>query len=261
MLRLGVFLPLQVRLMAVKDLRLFRRDPVQWSQFLIFFTLLALYFINARRLTFDVTYAGWVNMISFLNLAVIGLLLSTFTTRFVYPMISLEGRRFWILGLLPVRRETIIWGKYLFAMLGSLFPCLLLILLSDLMLGVGRVVVLVHLLACVLLASGLSGLAVGLGAKMPNLRQDSPSRIAAGFGGTLTLVLSTIYITGIVLFTAVPCHFYLSVADNPAAHRNLPAGEFYGWLAAGAAASIALGLVTTLVPLWMGVRAFRKLEF
>ncbi len=59
-------------------------------------------------------------MISFLNLAVVGLLLSTFTTRFVFPMISLEGRRFWILGLLPVRRETIIWGKYLFATLGSL---------------------------------------------------------------------------------------------------------------------------------------------
>ncbi len=49
-LRLGVFLPPQLRLMVVKDLRLFRRDPVQWSQFLIFFTLLVLYFVNARRL-------------------------------------------------------------------------------------------------------------------------------------------------------------------------------------------------------------------
>ena len=40
-------------------------------------------------------------MVSFLNLSVVGLLLSTFTTRFIFPMISLEGRRFWILGLLP----------------------------------------------------------------------------------------------------------------------------------------------------------------
>jgi ABC-2 type transport system permease protein len=260
-MHLGVFLPPQLRLMVVKDLRLFRRDPVQWSQFLIFFTLLALYFVNARRLTFDVSYAGWVNMISFLNLAVVGLLLSTFTTRFVYPMISLEGRRFWILGLLPVRRETIIWGKYLFATIGSLFPCLLLILLSDMMLGVDQLVMLVHLLACVLLSSGLSGLAVWLGAKMPNLRHDSPSRIAAGFGGTLTLVLSTVYIVGIVLLTALPCHVYLSGADNPGMHRIFAPGEFYFWLAAGAAASIALGVVTTLVPLWLGVRAFRKLEF
>ena len=57
-------------------------------------------------------YTAWVNMISFLNLAVVGLILSTFTTRFIFPMISLEGRRFWILGMLPVRRDTILWGKF-----------------------------------------------------------------------------------------------------------------------------------------------------
>jgi hypothetical protein len=44
-------------------------------------------------------------LIGSLNLGVVGLILSTFTTRFVYPMISLEGRRFWILGLLPVHRD------------------------------------------------------------------------------------------------------------------------------------------------------------
>ena len=82
-------------------MRLFRRDPLQWSQFLIFLGLLALYFFNIRRFTYDIDYVGWVNMVSFLNLSVVGLLLSTFTTRFVFPMISLEGRRFWILGLLP----------------------------------------------------------------------------------------------------------------------------------------------------------------
>ncbi len=108
--------------MMVKDLRLFRRDPLQWSQFLIFLGLLMLYFLNIRRFTYDVSSIAWVNMVSFLNLAVVGLLLSTFTTRFIYPMISLEGRRFWILGLLGVRRETILWSKFLFAVLGRSFP-------------------------------------------------------------------------------------------------------------------------------------------
>ena len=42
--------PSQLRLLLVKELRLFRRDPVQWSQSLIFFGLLALYFFNIRRL-------------------------------------------------------------------------------------------------------------------------------------------------------------------------------------------------------------------
>ncbi len=162
----------RLRLLIVKDLRLFRRDPVQWSQFLIFFGLLALYFLNTRRFSYDVNYAAWVNMISFLNLAVVGLILSTFTTRFIFPMISLEGRRFWILGLLPVRRDRRSFGaSFCFASLGSLLPCAVLVLLSDLMLRVSPLVIGVHQLTCVLLCSGLSGIAVGLGAKMPNLRE------------------------------------------------------------------------------------------
>ena len=102
-MRCSPLLSPQMRLLIVKDLRLFRRDPVQWSQFMIFFGLLGLYFANIRRFSYDVNYTAWVNMISFLNLAVVGLILSTFTTRFIFPMLSLEGRRFWILGMLPVK--------------------------------------------------------------------------------------------------------------------------------------------------------------
>ena len=160
-----VFLPATVRLLILKDLRLFRRDPLQWSQFLIFLGLLALYFLNIRRFMSGVNYAGWVNMISFLNLAVVGLLLSTFMTRFIFPLISLEGRRFWILGLFPVRRDTILWSKFLFAVGGSIIPCTILVLLSDLILGVANLVVVSHQVTCLLLCLGLSGIAVGLGAR------------------------------------------------------------------------------------------------
>ena len=76
-------LPPQTRLLFVKNLRLFHRDPVQWSQFAVFFGLLALYFLNIRRFSYDISYIGWMNMVSFLNVSVVGLLLSTFTTRFV----------------------------------------------------------------------------------------------------------------------------------------------------------------------------------
>ena len=37
-----------VRLILVKDLRLFRRDPLQWSQFLILSGYLTFYFINVH---------------------------------------------------------------------------------------------------------------------------------------------------------------------------------------------------------------------
>lgn len=257
-------LPAQVRLLLLKDWRLLRRDPVQWSQFLIFFGLLALYFVNVdqfRVTAGDINRATWVNLVSFLNLAVVGLILSTFTTRFIYPMLSLEGRRFWILGLMPVSRETIVWSKFVFAAFGSWAPCAALILVSDLMLRVSPLVVGIHQLTTVLLCVGLAALAVGLGAIMPNFRESSPSKIAAGFGGTLNLVLSAIYIVVIVALTALPCHFKL-IARSAAINSDFLSAKYLNlWLVLGAGLAVAVGMVATIVPLRRGVRAFGRLEF
>ena len=259
------FLPRPMRLLMVKDLRLFRRDPLQWSQFLVFFGLLALYFFNIRRFAYNLHYVGWVNMVSFLNLSVVGLLMSTFTTRFIFPMISLEGRRFWLLGLLPLKRETILWSKFLFAAGGSILPCSALILLSDYVLRVTPAILVSHQITCVLLCVGLSGIAVGLGARLPNLREQSPARIAAGFGGTLNLVVSTLYILVVVLLTALPYHFYLAAEQTPAvAALSATANVRWWlrlWLILGTCASVLIGVLATIIPLWIGFRAFRRLEF
>ena len=255
--------PKQTRLLISKDLRLFRRDPVQWSQFLIFFGLLTLYFANVDRFRqhkTDLSVLTWVNVVSFLNLAVVGLILSTFTTRFIYPLLSLEGRRFWILSLLPVERETIIWGKFWFAAGGSWLPCSLLVLLSDLTLDVSWMVVAVHQLICLLLCVGLSGMAVGLGAMMPNFREQSPSKIAAGFGGTLNLVLSALYILVVVLLTALPCHFYLLAGRAEMPPKFLQPGYLRFWLFAGLFVSTALAAAVTIIPLRKGLKAFKNLE-
>lgn len=248
--------PLQIRYLLVKDIQVFRRDPVQWSQVLILLGLMGLYFINIRRFNYGEAYAGWVNIVSFLNLAVVGLILSTFTTRFIFPMISLEGSRFWILGLLPVKRDSILWGKFIFAAMGSILPCNLLILLSDFMLGISPLVLFVHQLTCVIVCIGLSGIAVGLGAMMPDLREQSPSKIAAGFGGTLNLVISAIYIVVVVMLTALPCHFYVGGMS-----ANLDFSYLVGWVYAGVFASLGIGILATIIPLKLGLKAFRELDF
>jgi ABC-2 type transport system permease protein len=255
--------PEQTRLLIMKDLRLFRRDPVQWSQFLIFFGLLLLYFANVDRFRqhkSDINVLTWVNIVSFLNLAVVGLILSTFTTRFIYPLISLEGRRFWILSRLPLDRDTILWGKFLFAACGSWLPCAALVGISDVMLDVSMMVVAVHQLICLLLCLGLAGMAVGFGAMMPNFREQSPSKIAAGFGGTLNLVLSALYIMAVVLLTALPCHFYLLAGKAEMPPKLLQPGYLRFWLLLGILASIVLAAIVTVLPLRGGLKSFRRLE-
>jgi ABC-2 type transport system permease protein len=261
--------PRVIRHFIVKDLRLFRRDPVQWSQFTIFFGLLMLYFFNVRRFDYAGVMQKWVTIISFLNLAVVGLILSTFTTRFIFPMISIEGRRFWILGTAPINRDAILWGKFCFACAGSLPPCAVLVLVSDIMLRIASrsmAVVVIHQIGCAVLCVGLAALAVGLGAKMPNLRETSPSKIAAGFGGTLNLVFSSLFIIGVVLSLAVPTVFW--VESDSLGIGQSQSRFFGGMVGLGTGGSVLLGLGVTLVlgacatiiPFRIGLLAFRRLE-
>ncbi len=260
--RLFFFLPHPIRLLILKDLRTFRRDPAQWSQFLIFFGLLAIYFANIRRLSYDVRSPYWRNLVSFLNLAVTALILSTFTSRFIFPMLSLEGRNFWILGLLPVRRSEILWGKFAFSAGISLVATELLVVLSDLMLRMSPAMIALHMAMVLILCLGLSGISVGLGARLPNLKESDPSKIAAGFGGTLNLLVSLVFIFLIVTAMALPCHLYFAGQDA-AEFRTVVLSEerFHFWLGVAIAGSLVVGALGTIVPLRIGIKAFQKMEF
>jgi ABC-2 type transport system permease protein len=246
-----------MRLLIVKDFRTFRRDPQQCGQVLLFTGLLVLYFTNIRRLF--VSDIGWAyqNSISALNLCAIALLLCTFTGRFIYPLLSLEGRKFWVLGLLPLKREQLLWGKFAFSTAGGLLIAEALMLLSDLMLEMPADAVLLHLLTVAVLAVGLSGLSVGLGACLPNFRETDPSKIAAGFGGTLNLVAGLLFLLLVLALMAGPWHLFMAFrAPQAEAHRlMLPV------VLVGAAAGAAVGTTAVVLPLRAGVQALRRMEF
>jgi ABC-2 type transport system permease protein len=248
----------QTRLLIVKDFRTFRRDPAQWAQIAIFGGLMLLYVMNTRRF-YTQTDIGrpYQNGISLLNLAVTALLMCAYTGRFIYPMLSLEGRKFWLLGLLPLKRERLLWGKFVFAATGGLLVAEPLIVLSDVLLGVSPVVVLLHALATAVLALGLSGLSVGLGASMPNFRETDPSKIAVGFGGTLNLVASLLFMVLVVTLIAGPYHVY---AVSHEEREMLQAGVL-GVLLLGVACGVTLGIAAVVLPLRAGARTLRAMEF
>jgi ABC-2 type transport system permease protein len=251
------FLDGQTRLLIVKDFRTFRRDPVQWAQVLIFSGLLTLYFANTRRFYNEEIGRTYQNAISLLNLAATALLLCSYTGRFIYPMLSLEGRKFWILGLLPLPRERLLWGEFAFSTLGALVISETLVILSDLVLGMGPGVLALHMLTIAVLAVGLSGLSVGLGAIMPNFREGDPSKIAVGFGGTLNLVTGLLFLFVVIALMAAPYHLY--AAASLRIHVNQPVA--YLAIAGGIVLGMLLGATAAIVPLRMGARALRRMEF
>ena len=114
--------------------------------------------------------------------------------------------------------------------------------------------------ALITMVQVLLAIAVGLGAMMPDFRESSPSKIAAGFGGTLNLVLSAVYIILIVICTALPCHFYLIAGRGHFTETLMHPDQWRHWLLWGTVAALAIGCFATAVPLIMGLRAFRRLE-
>jgi ABC-2 type transport system permease protein len=193
-----------VKALTLKDMRLFWRDPAQWTQFMIFFGLLCIYVLNLRNISFNFQSVFWETIISYLNLTASALTLSTLTTRFVFPQFSLEGRRLWIIGLAPLGLKKVLMQKFWSSCVVSMSITVSLMIVSSMMLHLtaGRVVFFAVSIA--IMGASLSGLSVGLGALFPNLKEDNPSKIVSGFGGTLCLVLSFIYITCFVAFAALP---------------------------------------------------------
>lgn len=250
------FVQPSTRILLIKDFRTFRRDPQQWAQILIFSGLMLLYIVNIRRMFIAEIRWAYQNSISLLNLCAVALLLCTYTGRFVYPLLSLEGRKFWILGLLPLEREQLLWGKFAFATAGALLLAGCLVVLSDVMLDMPAGVILLHLACVLVLSAGLSGMSVGLGAAMPNFRETDPSKIAVGFGGTLNLIACLLYLLTVLGLMALPWHLQMVTAESGTSQLpNL-------WLVGvGASLGLGLGMACVVLPLQLGVRTLRKMEF
>jgi len=263
-----VLLPRRTRLLVTKDVLTFVRDPVQWSQVLIFMGLLVFYLTTLGRMNYYTASPYWRNLIGFFNISVTGLILSTFTSRFIFPLVSLECQKFWVLAPSPVSRSEILWGKFAFSAGGSLLVTLSITLVGAVMLRLDRMLLALQFLTMIVLCFGLSGIAVGLGARFPETKESDPSRIAAGVGGTLNLVASLAFLALTIGLMALPCHFY-SVAQSiqagvdvgvAPATTSLSAGMFYLWLAGGTAASVLLGVAAVVFPMRIGVRSLEQLE-
>ncbi|HEY3862728.1 MAG TPA: hypothetical protein VGO59_12655 [Verrucomicrobiae bacterium] len=195
--------PPDVLALLVKDARMFWRDTTQWGQTLVLFGLLAVYVINLRHFSQELTNPFWVHLVCYLNLGACALNLATLTTRFVFPQFSLEGKRLWIVGLAPMGLKQALRVKFWLASRAALCVTLGLIWLSCHMLGMPMDRTLYLGLIIATMTFTLTGLAMGLGALYPNFREDNPTKIVSGFGGTLCLVLSFLYIVGSVTLLAL----------------------------------------------------------
>lgn len=252
-----------VAIFTGKEVKNFVRDPVQWSQVLIFFSVLYAYVSYLPKLStsLQLEKPGFQHLVLYLNLFACAMTMATLNSRFLFPLISLEGRCIWILGLLPISRATLIWSKFLFAMLGSLVLSVGLITISNVVLNSTLAIWLTQILTIVSLNFGLCGLSVGLGATFPSFNETNPSKIVSGFGGTVTLLLSV----GLVLAVIVPqvyVDWIFLTATAEKGSQLSPIIRSYQWHTVWVMLwVVAANGIACYVPMKLGIRTFNKFEF
>jgi ABC-2 type transport system permease protein len=244
--------PAATRGLVLKDLKLFFRDPAQWSQLLLLGALAAIYLFNIRNLPLNTLFLK--NFISILNLGLAGFVLSAVAVRFVFTSTSLEGRSFWIVLASPIAFRGFLREKFCMYIVPLLVLAETLVVVSNLLLKADTYLMLFAVVVILLITCALTGLGVGLGAMYAQFEYDNIAQTAASTGGILYMVLSLGFIGVMLLLAARPLYVHLY---RKFLYQQVGGAEVY--LCYGAIAGLCL--LTTLLPLRLGCRALERLEF
>lgn len=243
------------RELVLKELRVFARDSTQWSQLVLLMVLLVVYVANVRYLPLN---GGGMttllrNVIPFLNLALAGFVLASIAARFVFPGVSLEGRALWLLRSSPLSMRTLLLAKYLVGVVPLLVLALILVGLTNVLLGVRPFVHVVSLAAITGLVFPLAAMALAFGAVYPRFDTENAAQIPTSFGGLLYMMSAVVLIGAVAWLTGRPAARFV-------------VAEHFGWtrdpmaMVVPFVGAAVLCVAGTLVPLRIAHRALDALE-
>jgi ABC-2 type transport system permease protein len=190
-----------------------------------------------------------------LNLGLATFVTTAIAVRFVYPMVSLEGRAWIVLRTAPISLEQIWWSKFWIGYVPLLAFAGLLIGATNGYLGVPATLTASFILTLVPLIATLVSMGLSFGAAHPRLDVPNAAQIATGFGAIVYMVSSLLVITVVVLLEAWPTWRLLRAARTGHA---LAAPEVMGVFGLYATAFVVLVVVFTAARR-AGLRALARL--
>jgi ABC-2 type transport system permease protein len=255
-----VFKPVSIakREFIVKDLKLFFRDPTQWSQLILLAVLVIIYLFNIRALPLfsgeQVPFA-MVTVVSFLNLGLAGFVLASIAARFVFPSISLEGRQMWLLRSSPLDLRALIWSKYWIGTIPLLVLALSITIFTNILLQVTAFMMVVGIGTIILLTLAISAMALGFGALFPQFDTENAAQIPTSYGGLVFMMSTIALLAAVIVVEAVPVSNYLR-----ARFQGVPI-PINVWMVGAFVAVALICVIATIVPLIVGLRRMEQFEF
>ncbi|MBI3893440.1 MAG: hypothetical protein HY303_18130 [Candidatus Wallbacteria bacterium] len=250
----------EARALIEKDVKVFVRSPVLWTQFLLMLVIVAIYIYNVYLL--PLSELGYVHpmfpdILCFLNIGFVAFIVVACALRFGYPAVSMEGSVFYRIHASPLPLERYLWIKFWMNFLPLQAIALLLVIVSDALLGVRQAIFWLSIADSVLVTLAVSALAIGFGAYYRNFKAENFAQIPSGFGGMVFMVACMAFVLVFLGLQAYPMYLYYL------------AGPFrFWWLGAFDMAALvgclggsaALGLFFWWWPMRKSVEVLRFLE-
>jgi len=143
----------------------------------------------------------------------------------------------------------VVTTKFWLAFVASLAITLTLILASCHMLRLPWERTIYFAAAVSVMTFTLAAMAIGLGVLYPNFKEENPSKIVSGFGGTFCLVMSFLYIVSSVALLAIGSPWRITGDAVPLPSVVVGVGLF-----------LIVSLLLGVAPLWLGLRRLRTVE-
>ena len=243
------------RELVMKETRVFFRDTTQWSQLILLAVLLVVYVFNVKLLPMSsegVTFF-LVNVVPFLNLGIAGFVLAAIAARFIFPAVSIEGRTLWLLKSSPLPMRALLWSKYWTGTLPLLALALIIVGVTNALLGVGTFIFAVSIFSITFMTFALASMALGLGAVFPRYESENAAQIPTSFGGLVFMMTSVALVAGVVLLEARPVYAYLRA-------RTFGVPVDASEMVVGFVLALLLCIAATFVPLRVAMRKLDQLE-
>jgi ABC-2 type transport system permease protein len=242
--------PMQ-RALLKKDFKIFSRDPEQWSQIFILCALVFVYIFNIMNLPLNNFVLK--NVVSVLNIGLIGFVLSALISRFAYSAISLEGRSIWAIYTAPVEMKKFLWSKFWMFFPPLLFIAELLLIVSNYLLQVDAYVMNISIIGVFLITLGLVGLGIGLGAMYPSFNHENTSEIPAGTGGILFMTLSLGFIGLVIMLVGRPMYVHFNEKFLLKSLGGIDVPICYALI-------VIISLTVAYLPIQRGINALKKMD-
>lgn len=180
-----------------KDMKIMLRDTSQWSQLVILAAIVIMYLYAISVYPLDM-FQSWIvyiqNTVSFLNIGLVGFMISAISIRFIYPAISLEGRSYWFVRSSPLTITQLVFSKYIIFGLPIFFIGMGLVVMANLLLGVPGLMMLMTISASVFVLLAVISIVMGYGVGNPDFKYENIAKLALGFNAITCVILSATYI-------------------------------------------------------------------